>query len=135
MRTRGNVLRPIPGDPCGAEQHHWNTGGKKKTTVEPRWAKQQTKKLRPKPTKTSSPKGNDRSPESNVPRSNLISKNIEMGHGNQRPKIELVQALMPVLVTSNFDDYLIKNEKVAWRTIFPLQVYGKFFGTQGQLTP
>ena len=25
--------------------------------------------------KTSSPKGNDRSPESNVPRSNLISKN------------------------------------------------------------
>ena len=26
--------------------------------------------------KTSSPKGNDRSPESNVPRSNLISKNI-----------------------------------------------------------
>ena len=25
---------------------------------------------------TSSPKGNDRSPESNVPRSNLISKNI-----------------------------------------------------------
>ena len=27
-------------------------------------------------TKSSSPKGNDRSPESNVPRSNLISKNI-----------------------------------------------------------
>ena len=27
------------------------------------------------PNKTSSPKGNDRSPESNVPRSNLISKN------------------------------------------------------------
>ena len=26
--------------------------------------------------KTSSPKGNDRTPESNVPRSNLISKNI-----------------------------------------------------------
>ena len=26
--------------------------------------------------KTSSPMGNDRSPESNVPRSNLISKNI-----------------------------------------------------------
>ena len=58
-----------------------------------------------------------------------------MGHGNQRPEIELVQAFMPVLVTSNFDDDLIKNEKVAWRTIFPLQVYGKFFETQGQLTP
>ena len=58
-----------------------------------------------------------------------------MGHGNQRPEIGLVQAFMPVLVTSNFDDDLIKNEKVAWRTIFPLQVYGKFFGTQGQLTP
>ena len=21
-----NVLRPTPGDPRGAEQHHWNTG-------------------------------------------------------------------------------------------------------------
>ena len=31
-----------------------------------------------------------------------------MGHGNQRPKIELIQAFMPVLVTSNFDDS-IKN--------------------------
>ena len=27
-----------------------------------------------------------------------------MGHGNQRPEIELVRAFMPVLVTSNFDD-------------------------------
>ena len=41
-------------------------------------------------TETSSPKGNDRSPESNVPRSNLTSKNIKMGHGNQRPETELV---------------------------------------------
>ena len=23
-----NVLRPTPGDPRGAEQHHWNTGAK-----------------------------------------------------------------------------------------------------------
>ena len=23
-----NVLRPIPGDPWGIEQHHWNTGAK-----------------------------------------------------------------------------------------------------------
>ena len=27
-----------------------------------------------------------------------------MGHGNQRPEIELVRAFMPVLVSSNFDD-------------------------------
>ena len=27
-----------------------------------------------------------------------------MGHGNQRPEIELVRAFMPALVTSNFDD-------------------------------
>ena len=31
------------------------------------------------------------------------------GHGNQRPEIELVQAFMPVLATSNFDDDSIKN--------------------------
>ena len=36
--------------------------------------------------KTSSPKGNDCSPESNVPRSNV--------HGNQRPEIELVRAFI-----------------------------------------
>ena len=23
-----NVLRPTPGDPWGAEKHHWNTGAK-----------------------------------------------------------------------------------------------------------
>ena len=39
-----------------------------------------------------------------------FKKNIWMGHGNQRPEIELVQAFMPVLVTSNFADDLIKNE-------------------------
>ena len=33
-----------------------------------------------------------------------------MGHGNQRPEIEPVRAFMSVLVTSNFDDDLIKNE-------------------------
>ena len=34
-----------------------------------------------------------------------------------RPKIELDQALMPVLVTSNFDDDSIENEQAS---IFPL---------------
>ena len=33
-----------------------------------------------------------------------------MGHGNQRPEMELVRAFMPVLVTSNFHDDSIKNE-------------------------
>ena len=33
-----------------------------------------------------------------------------MGHGNQRPEIELIQAFMSVLITSNFDDDSIKNE-------------------------
>ena len=41
-----------------------------------------------------------------------------MGHGNQRPKIELVQAFMPVLVSSNFDDDLIKNEWASMETPF-----------------
>ena len=41
-----------------------------------------------------------------------------MGHGNQRPEIELVQAFMPVLVTSNFDNALIKNEKASMETPF-----------------
>ena len=41
-----------------------------------------------------------------------------MGHGNQRPKIELVQAFIPVLVTSNFDDASIKNEWASMETPF-----------------
>ena len=41
-----------------------------------------------------------------------------MGHGNERPEIELVQAFMPVLVTSNFDDDSIKNEWASMETPF-----------------
>ena len=41
-----------------------------------------------------------------------------MGHGNQRPKIELIQAFMPVLVTSNFDDDSINNEWASMETPF-----------------
>ena len=37
-----------------------------------------------------------------------------MGHGNQRPKIELVRAFMPVLVT----DDSIKNEPASMETPF-----------------
>ena len=35
-----------------------------------------------------------------------------------RPKIDLDQAFMPVLVTSNFDDDLIKNEQASMETLF-----------------
>ena len=41
-----------------------------------------------------------------------------MGHGNQRPEIKLAQAFMPVLVTSNFDNDLIKNEWASMETSF-----------------
>ena len=41
-----------------------------------------------------------------------------MGHGNQRPVIELVRAFMPVLVTSNFDDGSIKHEWASIETPF-----------------
>ena len=37
-----NVLRPTPGDPRTTPLEHWS---RRKPTVEPRWAKQQTKKL------------------------------------------------------------------------------------------
>ena len=41
-----------------------------------------------------------------------------MGHGNQRPEIELIRAFTPVLVTSNFDDDSIKNEWASMETPF-----------------
>ena len=41
-----------------------------------------------------------------------------MGHGNQRPEIELIQAFMPVLVTSHFDDDSIKNERASMEKPF-----------------
>ena len=41
--------------------------------------------------------------------------------GLNRPKIELDQAFMPVLVTSNFDDDSIQNERASMET--PLSHY------------
>ena len=41
-----------------------------------------------------------------------------MGHGNQRPEIELVRAFMPVLVTGNFNDDSIKNARASIETPF-----------------
>ena len=59
-----------------------------------------------------------------------------MGHGNQRPEIELVQAFMPVLVTSIFDDDSIKKEQASMETTFShYKSMGNFLDTQGQLTP
>ena len=53
-----------------------------------------------------------------------------------QPKIELIQAFMPVLVTSNFDDDSIKNEQASMATSFSYdKSMGNFLDAQGQLTP
>ena len=52
-----------------------------------------------------------------------------------RPKIELNQAFMPVLVTSNFDD---DQSKIGASMETPFSHYkstGNFLDVQGQLTP
>ena len=52
-----------------------------------------------------------------------------------RPKIELNRAFMPVLVISNFDDDLIKNERASIETAFShYKSMGNFLDAQGQLT-
>ena len=52
-----------------------------------------------------------------------------------RAKIELDRAFMPVLVTSNFDDDLIKNEQASMETPFShYNSMGNFLDAQGQLT-
>ena len=54
-----------------------------------------------------------------------------MGHGNQRPEIELVRAFMPNLVTSNFDDDSIKNEWARMETPFShYKSMGNFFNSK-----
>ena len=43
---------------------------------------------------------------------------------------------MPVLVTSNFDDVSIKNERASMERAFShYKSMGNFLDTQGQLTP
>ena len=52
------------------------------------------------------------------------------------PKFELIQAFMPVLVTSNFDDDLIRNERASMETAFShYKSMGNFLDAQRQLTP
>ena len=125
---------------------------------------------------TSSRKGTDRSPESNVPRSicpktlcslsptplmlhiqfdqdwptgfrDIQVQKCEMfvTQGQVTPKWVVWfclksnstdRAFMPVLVTSNFDDDLIKNEQASMERSFShYQTMGFFLDAQGQLTP
>ena len=56
--------------------------------------------------------------------------------GPIQPKIKLDRVFMPVLVTSNFDDDLIKNERASMETEFShYKSMGNFLHAQGQLTP
>ena len=53
-----------------------------------------------------------------------------------QPKIELDQAFMPVLATSNFDDDSIKNERARMETpFFQHKSMGNVLDAQEQLTP
>ena len=52
------------------------------------------------------------------------------------PKFKCDQALMPVLVTSNFDDDSIKNDRASMETPFShYKSIGDILDVQGQLTP
>ena len=52
------------------------------------------------------------------------------------PKIKLVRAFMPVLVTSNFDDDSIENEQASMETAFSYYKSMEIsLDVQGQLTP
>ena len=52
------------------------------------------------------------------------------------PEIELDRAFMPVLVTSNFDDYSIENERASMETPFShYKSIGNYLDAQGKLTP
>ena len=53
-----------------------------------------------------------------------------------RPNIKLDRAFMPVLVTSNFDDDSMKNERASMETEFShYKTIGIFLDAQGQVTP
>ena len=52
------------------------------------------------------------------------------------PDIKLVRAFMPVLITSNFDDDAIKNERASMETAFShYKSMGNFLDAQGQRIP
>ena len=61
-----------------------------------------------------------------------FQKSYKLGHGNQRPEIELIQAFVPVLVTSNYDNDSIKNEWASMETPFShYKSMGKFLDLKG----
>ena len=85
---------------------------------------------------TSSPKGTDRSLESNVPSQILFQNTYKWAMETRGPKsnseIELAQTFMPVLVTSNFDDDSIKNEWASMETPFShYKSMGNFLDLKG----
>ena len=52
------------------------------------------------------------------------------------PEIKLIRAFMPALVTSNFNDDSIKNERASMETPFSnYKSMGNVSDAQGQLTP
>ena len=56
--------------------------------------------------------------------------------GQIQPKIKLVQAFMPVVVSSNFDVDSIKNERAIMETASShYKSMGNFLDAQEQLTP
>ena len=50
--------------------------------------------------------------------SSKTPEDSQLGHGNQTPGTEPAGAFMPVLITSNFDDGAIKNERASMKTQF-----------------
>ena len=63
-----------------------------------------------------------------------MTSNSKM-NGLIRPKTELDRAFMPVLVTSNFDDDSIKNERASMETAFSnYKSMGNILDAQWQLT-
>ena len=76
--------------------------------------------------KTSSPKGNDRSPESNVPRSNLISKTYKWAMETRSPKSNSSELLCLSWLPATLMMIRSKMNVPAWRQHFPISL-GKFF--------
>ena len=53
-----------------------------------------------------------------------------------RSEIKLVRAFMSVLITSNFNDDSVKNERTSMETAFSnYKSMGNYLDAQGQLTP
>ena len=70
--------------------------------------------------KTSSPKGNNRSPESNVPRSHLISKTYKWAMETRGPKSSSSKLLCLSWLPATLMMIQSKTNKLAWRHHFPI---------------